>query len=68
MAYSRGYVRSRLHLLDLVTLREATQKRAENLTKSENPFNYAAKVLFSCLTERAAGLPLDMGMDEIINL
>lgn len=62
--YPQGYVRSRLLLLDYETLCEAAQRLAENRTRIRgNALSYAAKVLFSCLTEWEAGLSLDPGLN-----
>ena len=64
--YPQCYVRSRLHLLDYETLCDAAQKLAENRTRIRgNALSYAAKVLFSCLTECGAGLALDPDLNEM---
>lgn len=64
--YPQGYVWSRLLLLDYETICDAAQKLQENRTRIRgNALSYAAKVLFSCLTEREAGLSLDPGLNEM---
>lgn len=64
--YPQGYVRSRLHLLDYAAVCDAAQKLAENRTRIRgNALSYAAKVLFSCLIEREAGLLLDPELNKM---
>lgn len=64
--YPQHYVRSRLQLLDYETICDAAQKLRENRTRIRgNALSYAAKVLFSCLTEREAQLSLDPALNEM---
>lgn len=64
--YPQRYVRSRLQLLDYETVCDAAQKLRENRTRIRgNALSYAAKVLFSCLTEREAQLSLDPARNEM---
>ena len=64
--YPQHYVRSRLQQLDYETICDAAQKLRENRTRIRgNALSYAAKVLFSCLTEREAQLSLDPALNEM---
>jgi len=60
--YPQEYVRSRLNLLDYEVLSEALSKFYDNQTRIRgNALCYAAKVLFSCLTESNARRTLNLG-------
>ncbi len=60
--YPQEYVRSRLNLLDYDVLSDALYKFYKNQTRIHgNALCYAAKVLFSCLTERNARRTLNLG-------
>ncbi len=59
--YLQEYVRSRLKLLDYDVLSDALSKFYGNHTRIRgNALCYAAKVLFSCLSERNARRTLNL--------
>ncbi len=61
--YPQEYVRSRLNLLDYDVLSDALYKFYKNQIRIHgNALCYAAKVLFSCLTERNAKRTLNLGV------
>ena len=64
--YPQEYVRSRLHLLNSEILYDTAQTLYANCTRIHgNALCYAAKVLFSHLTEVEARFSLDPYLNEI---
>lgn len=65
--YPQAYVRSRLAALDFDVLSLTVQRLRQNQKPIRgNALSYAAKVLFSCLTEREAQFSLDPGLNRLL--